>query len=908
VSWTLAFGEVGAGDVAIVGGKAANLGELTRAGLPVPAGFCVTAAAYRAFISESGTWQRIEGLLHDLPDDPAAVDEIATAIRALLMEQPMPSDVAEQIVVRYRQLAGGPGSGKEEGEADPPVAVRSSATAEDLPDASFAGQQDTYLNVRGEEQVLDHVRQCWASLWTARAVAYRVKQGYDHADVALAVAVQRMVGADVAGVLFTADPVTSALVSHVINASWGLGEAIVSGLVTPDTWTIDKSTGAVTDRRIGRKERQVVRSADGGTDEHDVPEDLRDIASLTDDQLAELARFGTQIEEHYGRPMDVEWAYADGRCFILQARPITTLAPSPTAAGPATGDFNRTMFLEIFPDPLSPAFISVVEPLFGGMLDFTFQTLGFRTPTGLPPVSAFYSQPYLNQRYIEAALAPLKPKTRRAFVGQIVNPFGRHERGAPVEVSLPFARMGWRLLRLMRSLHELLPREVARYQAAISELDGLDLDELSERQLVERVDRLVFGAANRLLNYDFLLIALVGVTYQTLGSLLERYFGDESEDIRARLVSGVTGNVTMETNKRLWELSRAALVSDVVSGQLRGAGGAGGGELLARLADSAEGRSFVGELDSFLAEYGHREIRMDILYPTWVEDPAPVLSFVRGYLDVPEESSPHHQQERLVREREELAATVRSRVRGDLRGRLIVWPIFRWVLGHTQANTRQRDTMHFELTRLFPPFRRLLLELGERFAARGIVADQADIFYLTLDEMRATAESAEAAVSLQPLVDKRRHELEANRRRQPPSIVRDGRELWDEGVAAGAGEPVAGELRGIAGSPGVVSGVVRIVRGPDEFDKLTEGEILVAPLTNPVWTPLFAIAGGLVTEVGGILSHGAIVAREYGIPAVMAVSGAISTLRDGQFVTVDGSRGTVRFVDDEADPAADLSG
>lgn len=893
MTWTLAFAEVGATDVALVGGKAANLGELTRAGLPVPAGFCVTAAAYRAFISESGTWQQIEALLRDLPDEPAAIDEIAAAIRALLMEQPMPVGVTDEIAARYGQLAAAIGSAGV-ARADPAVAVRSSATAEDLPDASFAGQQDTYLNIRGEAPLLDHVRRCWASLWTGRAVTYRARQGYDHADVALAVAVQAMVGAEVAGVLFTADPVTSARDSLVINASWGLGEAIVSGLVTPDTWAIDKLTGAITARKVSHKERQVVRSADGGTDEQDVPSELQDVPSLSDDQLAELVRLGRQIEDHYGRPMDVEWAYADGRCFILQARPITTLVPAP-AGGAVAGDFNRTMFLEIFPDPLSPAFISVIEPLFVGMLDFTFQTLGFRPPTGVTPVGTFYSQPYFNQRYIETALAPLRPPTRRAFVAQIVNPFGRHSRGAPFELSLPFARMAWRLLRLMRSLHELLPREVERYQAAIAELERLNLDELSEGDLVARVDRLVFGAANRLLNYDFLLIALVGVTYQTLGSLLERYFGEESEEIRARLVSGVTGNVTMETNKRLWDLARVAAASEVVSAELRR------GTLddyRSRLAKSPEGRVFVTELERFLDEYGHREVRMDILYPTWVEDPAPVLGFIRGYLDVREEASPHRQQERLVREREELSTTVRTRLRRDLRGRLLVWPIFRWVLRHTQANTRQRDTMHFELTRLFPPFRRLLLELGGRLVARGVLAAEEDIFYLTLDEMRRAEGSAE---SLQARVEERRRELDANRRRQPPPVIRDGQEIWEEAGVAETG--VAGELRGVAGSPGQVSGVVRIVRGPEEFHKLAEGEILVAPLTNPVWTPLFAIAGGLITEVGGILSHGAIVAREYGIPAVMAVSGAISTLHDGQEVLVDGSRGTVRVIETETSSA-----
>jgi phosphohistidine swiveling domain-containing protein len=889
MDWTLSFAEVGTPDIPLVGGKAANLGEMVRAGLPVPPGFCVTAEAYREFVRVAGLAERIERLLADLdPDSTSQVDEAARRIRGLFNEEPIPSEIAESISQSYAELAL-----VVDGGGQPAVAVRSSATAEDLPDASFAGQQDTYLHIRGTDALLEHVRRCWASLWTARAVTYRANHGYDHDKVALAVAVQAMVEADVAGVMFTADPVTNDRASLVINASWGLGEAIVSGIVTPDTWRLSKADRRIVDRLLGHKDRMVVRLVDGGTQELDVEATLRDVPSLSDAAIAELAGIGLRVEDHYGRPMDIEWAYADGKPYMLQARPITTLAEATTdrPAPLEPGDYNRSMFIEIFPDPLSPAFLSVIEPLFVGMLDFTFRTLGFSPPKAVRGVVPMHAQPYFNQRYIEAALAPLRPPTRKAFVAQIVNPFGRHDRGAPFELSLPFLRMSWRLLRLMRSLHEVLPREVTRYQREIAALEKLDLAELSEAELVGQVEKLVFSTANRLLNYDFLLIALVGVTYQALGSLLEPYFDAEAQDVRARLVSGVTGNVTMETNKQLWDLAQSARASRAVVNELGGNLGGNLGdvaEVRRRLAATRDGQAFLVKLDAFLTVYGHREVRMDIMYPTWIEDPAPVLRFVRGYLAADEALSPHRQQERLVHEREELARQVRTRVRHGLRGRLLVWPIFNWVLRHTQANTRQRDTMHFELTRLFPPFRRLLLELGQRWAARGVVGRADDVFYLTLDEMRGAADSS---APLAERIAGRRRQLENDRRVPPPPIVRDGVEIWPEADAA-TGE-ATGELRGIAGSPGRSTGRVRLVRGPDEFDRLVSGEILVAPLTNPVWTPLFAVAGGLITEVGGILSHGAIVAREYGIPAVMAVSGAMTKLSDGQQVTVDGSRGVV---------------
>jgi rifampicin phosphotransferase len=896
MEWTLPFEAVGLGDVSLVGGKAANVGELLRVGLPVPPGFCVTAAAYRHFVALSDNRTRISTLLDGLVDEPSALAEAAAQIRQLLVEQPLPEEIGEEIVGRYYELARTLG----DSSPDPgiPVAVRSSATAEDMPDASFAGQQDTYLNVSGTMALLANVKRCWASLWTARAVTYRQKQGYDHDQVALAVVVQAMVGADVAGVLFTADPLTGDRDTMVINASWGLGEAIVSGTVNPDTWSVAKMDLAVRSREIGSKDVQVVHASDGGTEEIPVPAEKRGEPSLSDGELLELAAIGKSIEEHYRAPMDVEWALSDGRFYVLQARPITTLSDSPPQKYPA-GDFNRTMFLEIFPDPLSPAFTSVVGPLFGGMLDFTFRTLGFRPPKGIPPVGIFHNQPYFNQRYIEAALAAFRPATRRVFVGRIVNPFGHHGGGAPYELSLPFLRMAWRLLRLMRSLHMVLPREVERYQRSIAELDGIGVARLRDEEVLERVERLVFASSSRLLNYDFLLIFLVRATYQALGKLLEPYFGAESEVIQARLVSGVTGNVTMETNIRLWNLASLAKRSPGVRQALEG----DDAEVRRRLGQTAEGRQFLNELDRFLAQYGHREIRMDILYPTWSEDPAPVLSFVRGYLDVDESASPHRQQQRLVREREELAERVRLVLRKDIRGRLM-WPLFSWVLRHTQANTRHRDTMHFELTRLFPPFRRLLLELGRRWQGRGLIAAADDVFYLTLDEMKQVIHDGRPR---HDDVAQRRRELDANRRRPAPPIIRDGQELWSLDETPDD-QRVGDEMHGVAGSPGHVRGMVRVVRDPDDFDKLQKGEILVAPLTNPVWTPLFAIAGGLITEVGGILSHGAIVAREYGIPAVMAVAEATHKLGDGQWVEVDGSAGLVRRLADRGAPVGTLAG
>ncbi len=592
---------------------------------------------------------------------------------------------------------------------------------------------------------------------------------------------------------------------------------------------------------------------------------------------------GHQVEGHYGAPQDTEWAYANGRFYMLQARPITTLTLQEESFPPGT--YNRSMFVEIFPDPLSPVFLSVIQPMFDAMLDFTFRALGYTPTEDHEPTGVFFSQPYFKQDYIQATLAPLSPSVRERLVAQIVNPFGRHEQNMQGELSLAYLGMVLRLLRFMVRLPKWMPSLVAQYQQALAEVEALDLDRLSEAEIVARANEFLFGPASRLLNYNFLLIAVTGITYQALGSLLERYFHQETEEIRSKLVSGVTGNVTMETNIKLWDLAQVAKGSQSASEMIRGSRGP---EVLERLGETPEGRDFLNSLEEFLRSYGHREIRMDILYPSWGEDPAPVLSFIRTYLDASDSQSPHAQQARLVQQREELAMEVKRRVAKDLRGRLVIWPIFRWVLNHTQTLTRERDTMHFELTRLFPPMRRLFLDLGRRWSAQGLIEEPEDIFFIGLDEYGQLAESPHPMMEE---VQLRKQAFEAHGSRSWPNIIEDGEEIYPLHAAPETEDE--NQLAGLGGSAGRVTGVAKVIQGPEEFDKLKNGEILVAPLTNPVWTPLFAIAGGVVTEVGGMLSHGAIVAREYGIPAVLSAAGATGRIRDGQTITVDGNKGVV---------------
>jgi pyruvate,water dikinase len=546
------------------------------------------------------------------------------------------------------------------------------------------------------------------------------------------------------------------------------------------------------------------------------------------------------------------------------------------------------MFVELFPESLSPLFLSVMQHLIGEMLDFVLNLWGFRPPQDIEPVGVFYNQPYFNRSYIETALAPLPASVRERVLGQLMNPFGHMERSVEGGFSLAYFEMMVRMLRIMYRFPERLADIISNYQSEIAELQSLPIESASDEELVTRIREKVFGASSILLGYDFLLIAITRTSYQVLGSFLERFAGEDTEILRARLISGVDGNMTMETNLRLWDLAETAKHEPEVVQALKRVSTPGSGTTFAELPGDSE---FVVEFDKFLQVYGHREIRMDIMYPTWVEDPTPVLGFIRGYLGADSSQDPHLRQEDLRRDRIEAMKEVSDQLSQKWVSRWFIKPIFFWVLRYAQALTRERDTMHFEMTRVFPLFRSYLHELGRRWVDDGWIDHKEDVFFLTFDELEKNAFEPS---DRRKLVQTHKEEYEISQSTPWPDAIIGEREIFLREGPPSAGEE--GELSGIASSPGMVSGVARLIRGPDDFNNLQDGDILVAPFTTPVWTPLFGIAGGVVTESGGILSHGAIVAREYGIPAVMSVANVMNLLEDGSQIVVDGDRGFVRVI------------
>jgi phosphohistidine swiveling domain-containing protein len=879
----LPFGELDRASLPLAGGKAANLGELTRAGLPVPPGFCVTTAAYELVAGGAGLDRILDDLAQTPVEDTERLAELAAEARDTLLAAPVPEHVAQAVGEAYRALGDGA-----------PVAVRSSATAEDLPTASFAGQQETYLNVVGVEPLIEAVRRCWASLWTDRAVSYRALNGIDPGSVRLAVAVQRMVESEVAGVLFTANPLTGRRRQAVIDASPGLGEAVVSGAVNPDHFVVDTRSGEILERLPGDKRVAIRAQRGGGTRRVELEGD--DDLSLTDARIRALAELGARVEAHYGEPQDTEWAIeTGGRIWLLQARPITTLFPLPAGA-PATDDDLRVYFsfnvAQGVNRPLTPMGIGAFR-----LLAWSLVTLVWRRPVRDPRAGpAFFNE--AGGRVFFDITTALRSTFGRMLLGRLMR-IGEARSGpilqslvadprlAPVETSrLSVLRTVLRLLIRSRAPlrvgRALLSPSAARATVARLETEVRALGEVppdaGAAQRLNAVEDLLLGLPPRMFPIVPPLFLTGLGAYALAGKLLGGLAADHERQVVLR---GLPHNPTTEMDLALWRLAREVradpdaamalletpperLVQDYRSGVLPP-------KLQASLTD-------------FLRLYGHRAVaEIDLGLPRWSEDPTYILGVLASYLrfDDPE-LAPDVQFRRAAREAEEMVSelTRRASRKGRLKGALVGF-----LLRRARALAGLREMPKFFVVLVLARARALLLEVGEELARSERLESAGDVFFVTLAE----AYSALAGNDLRPAVRERRadYERELKRRRVPRVLLSDGTEPCAE-----APPDYAGALRGSPASPGTVTAKARVILDPTGA-RLEPGEILVAPSTDPGWTPLFLTASGLVMEMGGAMSHGAVVAREYGIPAVVGVPEATERIADGERITVDGAGGTV---------------
>jgi pyruvate,water dikinase len=869
-----------------VGGKGANLCRMIRAGLPVPGGFCVTTSAY----AEAASSISIDFAAFRSADTEE-LKRLAGCARQAFLAAPMPSNVASAVIAAYRRL----------GKAIP-VAVRSSATAEDLPHASFAGQQDTYLNIVGETAVLDAVQRCWASLWTDRAVVYRSTNEIDHRAVRLAVAVQQMVQAEIAGVLFTANPVTGRRHQAVIDASPGLGEAVVSGTVNPDHFVVDPRSGEIVERRLGDK-RFSVRSIEGGGTRRVESASTVGEACLTDDQVRSLAALGQKVEGHFGAPQDTEWAIdARSQLWLTQARPITTLFPEPVNAevpevrpGESRSDLRVYFCFSVAQGlyrPLTPMGLAAFRLLATSAAEL----MGIRAkdPLAGPPAYA-----EAGQRVFIDATGALHGRAGRTLLPRFLDFMETRSaailRGLLEDPRLPLTRksllpFAHRALRLAVRFGVPLQilKALARPAAARARVDRIGVElagRLTLSSAATSSDRLDF--VQRVLRIETVPLAPKTMPAAAAGlgmlALAARLLGKSADSRELETVlRGLPHNVTTRMDLRLWELA-AAIRTDTEAARVMLTETPA--ELCKLFRDGNLPEGAQEGITEFLSAYGHRAVaEIDIGMPRWSDDPTHILGVLANYLRL--ENLDMAPDALFARGAFEAKAAIealveRSRSHGRMRARLV-----RFALQRARELAGVREIPKYYMVIVLAAVRRELLHIGSDLARQKRIHAADDVFFLDLVEVRAAIGGRDMT---QRVAERRQaYDLEIRRRQVPRVLLSDGTEPEATTVSSAG----AAGLAGTPASAGTVTGVARVIFDPVGAH-LEPGEILVAPSTDPGWTPLFLTAGGLVMEMGGANSHGAVVAREYGIPAVVGVPAATRRIVTGQKITVDGASGTI---------------
>ena len=878
----LPFSDINARDLGLVGGKGANLGEMTNAGFPVPTGFCVTTTAFEKFIAAAPNVDELYALLDTITtDDLESVREIGERVRQTLLEIPIPNEIANVVRQTWQET-----------DAGAAYAVRSSATAEDLPDASFAGQQDTYLNIIGEDALLDAVRRCWVSLFTDRAILYRIQNNFPHKDVHLSVVVQQMIMSETSGTLFTADPLTGHRHTLTIDASFGLGEALVSGLVTPDAYSVDKRTMTIIERQISEKEIAIYPEKDGGTRQETLGADQRKQAALTDDQILSLAEMGTKVESHYGTPQDIEWAMSDGNIYLLQARPITSLYPIDGLKSPddslhvffsvghqqnmtrAMAPLSLSNFPNFLPRELrsDDGTISILRTS-GGRL-FADITLALRHPLLKRVISGGLSQfdvliPQLFQ------LAAQRPEFKR--------PHGLH---------FPFGILKGISGTLRRIFNSLWRRNLSGFIAQTNALID-DFINKSDRDLREYPNGKVQIQAilNELCKpatffLNWVPEAAVGIAAtRLLSKLASRWLSPSKVEA---LTLGIPGNVVIEMNLMLSDLAELARKSP----QLVEAFSDLGNDAhlwLENIAKFESSAPFLESWNDFLVRYGSRgPSEMDISMKRWHEDPMPVLRVIAGNIEKNVSSRALFDVQEQAREAAfaELVEAAGKGILGRLRLRL-----FKRLYHVLIEAGGMREHHKFMMVRLVGVVKEVLKENAAELVAKGKLSASDDIWFLTWEELLKIWDDKET--SWHEIVAQRRVDLARYLKLTPPVVITSDGETPVAQYSVEDAPPDA--LVGNPVSAGIVEGIAHVIHDPTT-EMLKPGEILVAPFTDPGWTPLFINAAGLVMDIGGALAHGSVVAREYGIPAVVGVRGSTEKIQTGQRVRVDGNRGVVEIL------------
>lgn len=851
-------------DINLVGSKAHNLGKLTKIPIiNVPGGFCVTVAAYREATAQSRVFQDLLCELDQLtPKQREQITHLSRRIREEILELEIPNSVRKEIEHQLDML--GP---------DQAFAVRSSSTAEDLPQASFAGQYDSFLNIRGIEAVLDHISRCWASAFSDRAVLYRIENGVEH-NAALAVIVQNMVSPEVSGVLFTADPTSGSRETTAINAAFGLGEALVSGLVSPDTYCVREQQ--IAKKVIGAKELAYYPAEAQGTVVKPSTASERKAQALTDAQILELADLGKTIEAHFGFPQDIEWCLANGVFYIVQSRPITALYPIPEMRGESKQVFVSVGHQQMMTDAMKPlglSFYLLTTPApmvtAGGRL-FVDITPRLATEEGRQSLLSTLgaSDPLMKDGLLTLFEHPdfRLPETSN----QDADPSKATVRAPGVEVnSAPNPQT--------------VPNLIAQHQVSIAALRK-NISTKSGPELFRFIrEDIKTLRSNLFQGMDVITAAMQASAW--LNQKIADWLGEKNAaDI---LAQGVEHNITSQMGLDLLDLA------DVIRPYP---------EIISYLEQTRES-NFLDELRQFeggnevrqailvfLEKYGVRcEGEIDITRPRWAENPRAlipiILSNIKNFEPGDGRKLLAEQRQRALNKINEILGRLQNLPDGEQKAAEA-----KLMIDTLRSYSGYREYPKYVMVTWYYIYKQALLQEAEKLVHEGLIEQPEDVYYLTFDEFEAAVVILELDVKI---IEKRKREYRFFQRLTPPRIM-----ISDGEIIAGKYNTEnlpPNAIPGLAVSNGIVEGRARVILNLEDAN-LEEGDILVTTFTDPSWTPLFLSIKGLVTEVGGLMTHGSVIAREYGIPAVVGAVDAVKRIKDGQRIRVNGTEGYIELL------------
>ncbi len=847
MSYIKRFSEIDEDDLLHVGGKGLNLGKLTRAGFTVPSGFCVTTDAYRFSVD------------HLSEQNANSVKEVVLA-----------HELIESIL-----------KAREELQTDT-VAVRSSATAEDLETASFAGQQDTFLNVQTDE-IIDALKACWASLWSERAIAYRQTQSISNEGLAMAVVVQEMCQADVSGVLFTVSPYDENV--SIIESNWGLGESVVSGEITPDSFQISRKTGEVLEKTVASKREMITES---GVSE--VSSSQQNIASLTDEQLKQLAQIGIQVETLYGQPMDIEWALADDKFVLLQARSITTHAQKQISVDGTDGEIAKLReseiqilntlsdthgtiwshhnLAEVLPAPLPMTWMIMKQFMSGeGGLGKAYRSLGFYPSKKVDKngiLDLICGRIYVNLNR-EAELffdgyplvhnfAELKQQPQKAMYAQAALDIKHSAPSFWFKLPLYIVRMTKAEMQLRKFRtgfdQELTTQIFPQFREDVENEQKSSYSELSDVELVNKFRVWCLKTLDEFAPKALIATVLAAFSLQRLEIALKKCIDEtNATNLASKLISGISGNLTVETNEKLQQVANDEMT-----------------------------------LEDFIKEYGHRAVgEFELAQPRWRENTDYLKQIIASFRHDTVENN-QETQEQVARQIEQSEAAEKelaqiTEKKTGLRKQI------ESELDFTRRYMPFRETAKFYLMLGYEQIRRSLVELDDRYNLNG------GIFYLLPDELNQLIDGKEFG----DVISDRKAQRDLLLQIEVPDVIfSDSLDSIGSPLSIDATDTYTG----VGVSTGVAKGQARVLMKPSDIEPTERNYILVCPSTDPAWTPLFLHAAGLVMERGGLLSHGAVVAREYGVPAVANIPNATQNITDGQMLQVDGNQGKVSIISD----------